>query len=115
MLLGETDYYNNNIINKQSLISDLKNCRNLKLSINLLEQKQIQVTNNIKELNKKTVLENYTNYLFLLLSNLKEIQILLKKMNIALENPKSILVYILYFSFLKDNEKDFKKDNDSSN
>ena len=117
LLLGETDYYNNNIIlNKQSLISDLKNCRNLKLSINSLERKQIQLTNNIKELeNKKIVLENYTNYLFLLLSNLKEIQILLKKMNIALENSKSIIVYLFYISFLKDNDNDFKKDNDSQN
>jgi hypothetical protein len=115
LLLGETDYYNNNIIiNKQSLISDLKNCRNLKLGINSLEQKQIQLTNNIKELeNKKTVLENYTNYLFLLLSNLKEIQKLLKKMNIALENPKSIIVYLFNISFSKDAEKDFKNDNDS--
>ena len=116
LLLGETDYYNNNIIiNKQSLISDLKNCRNLKLGINLLEQKQIQLTNNIKELeNKKTVLENYTSYLFLLLSNIKEIQILLKKLNIALENPKSILLHLFFISFLKDDEKDFKKDDDFS-
>ena len=114
LLLGETDYYNNNIfINKQSLISDLKNCRNLKLSINSLEQKQIQLTNNIKELeNKKIVLESYTNYLFLLLSNLKEIQILQKKINIALENPKSIIVYLFYISFLKDDDKDFKKGDD---
>ena len=118
LLSGETDYYNNNIINKQSLISDLKNFRNLKLGINSLEQKQIQLTNNIKEFeNKKIILENYTNYLFLLLSNLKEIQILLKKMNIALENPKSILVYLFYISILKDrdSDKDFQKDNDSPN
>lgn len=117
LLLVETDYYNNNmIINKHSLISDLKNCRNIKLSINSLEQKQIQLTDNIEELeNKNIVLENYTNYLFLSLSNLKEIQILLKKMNIALENPKSILLYLFFISFSKDGEKDFKKDNDSSN
>jgi hypothetical protein len=115
LLLGETDDYNNNIRNKQSLISDLKNCRNLKLGINSLEQKQIQLTNNIKELeNKKIVLEHYTNYLFLLLSNLKEIQILLKKMNIALENPKSILLYLFHISFLKDEDKDSKKDDDFS-
>ena len=36
-------------------------------------------------------------------------------MNIALENPKSILLYLFYLSFLKDDEKDFKNDNDSSN
>lgn len=113
--LVETDYYNNSIIiNKQSLISDLKNYRNLKLGINLIEQKQIQLTNNMKELeNKKIVLENYTSYL-LLLYNLKEIQLSLKKINIALENPKSILLYLFFISFLKDDEQDFKKDDDLS-
>ena len=116
--LGATDY-NNNMLNKQSLISDLKNCENIKLSISSLEQKQIELTHNINELkNKKIVLENYTNYLFLLISSLKEIQILLNKMNIALENPKSILLYLFYLfyiSFLKDDEKDFKQDNESQN
>jgi|SRR5215211_573055 len=114
LLLGETDNYNNNIINKKSLISDLNKSRNIKVNINSLERKQIQLTNHLKELeNKKLLLENYINYLFLLLSNLKEIQVLLNKANIALENPKSILVYIFYFSFLKDNENDSKNDTDS--
>jgi len=108
LLLGETDYYNNNIIiNKQSLISDLKNCQNIKSSVNSLEQKQIELTNNINQLeNKKIVLENYTNYLFLLISNLKEIQVLLNKMNIALENPKSILLYLIYIFFPKDRDSE---------
>jgi hypothetical protein len=35
-------------------------------------------------------------------------------MNIALENPKSILLYIFFISFLKDDEQDFKKDDDFS-
>ena len=35
-------------------------------------------------------------------------------MNIALENPKSIIVYLFYISFLKGDEKDFKKDDDFS-
>jgi hypothetical protein len=36
-------------------------------------------------------------------------------MNSALENPKSIIVYLFNISFSKDGEKDFKKDNDSQN
>ncbi len=96
--LGEFEYYDNNsnkiTINKQSLIAELTNYRNIKLVDNLLEQKQIQITNNIKELeNQKTVLENYVNHIFMLTSNLKEIQILLKKANIALEYPKIIFIY----------------------
>jgi hypothetical protein len=118
--LGEFEYYDNNsnkiIINKQSLISEITKYRNIKLVVKSLEQKQIQLTNNIKELeNQKIVLENYINHIFIIFSNLKEIQILLKKTNIALENPKSILVYLFYIFLLKDSEKDFKKDNDSPN
>lgn len=85
---------NNIIINKQSLISELTKYRNIKLVIKSLKQKQIQITNNIKELeNQKTVLENYVNRIFMLTSNLKDIQLLLKKANIALEYPKIIFIY----------------------
>jgi len=99
LLLGGFQYYHNNdnniIINKQSLISELSKYRSIKSVIKSMEQKQIQLTKNITELgSQKLVLENYINYLFILISNLKEIQLLLKKANIALEYPKIILIYI---------------------
>ena len=54
MLLGGFEYYhndsNNIIINKQSLISELSIYRNIKSVIKSTEQKQIQLTNNITEL-----------------------------------------------------------------
>ena len=118
--LGEFEYYDNAsnkvMVNKQSLISELMDYRNIKLAIQFLEQKQIHLTNNIKEFeNQKTILEIYVKYLFILLSNLKEIQVLINKVNIALKNRKSLLILLCYISFSKDNEKDFKKDNDSPN
>ena len=111
LLLGGFDYHNNDsnntIMNKQSLLSELTIYRNIKLVVKSLEQKQIQLSNNITELeNKKTVLENYINYIFILLSNLKDIQILLKKANIALEYPKILLIYVSNDSFKDDNKKD---------
>ena len=116
--LGEFEYYDNDnnkiVVNKQSLIDELINYRDIKLSIVSMEQKRIHLTNSIKEFeNQKIILENYINYLFILLSNLKEIQALLNKANIALENPKLLLILVCYISVSKDNEKDFKKDNDS--
>jgi hypothetical protein len=105
---GDFDQYddksNNIIINKQSLISELTKYRNIKLVVKLLEQKQIQLINNIKELeNQKIVLENYIFHILMIFSNLKLIQILLKKANIALEYPKIILIY---FNNSKNNDDD---------
>ena len=116
LLLGGFDYYNNDsnniIINKQSLISDLSKYRNIKSVIKSMEQKQIQLTNNITELgNQKLALENYMNHLFILFSNLKEIQLLLKKVNIALEYPKILLIYLSSDSNKEDNNKNFKDNN----
>jgi hypothetical protein len=118
--MGEFEYYDNDnnkiVVNKQSLIDELVKYRSIKLLIQSLEQKQIHLKNNIKEFeNQKTLLEIYINYLFLLLSNLKEIHILLNKANIALENPKSLLIFLFFISVSKDDEKDFKKDSDSPN
>ncbi len=54
---NDDDNSNNIIINKQLFISELTKYRNIKLVIKSLKQKQIQITNNIKELeNQKTVL-----------------------------------------------------------
>jgi hypothetical protein len=116
LLLGGFQYYHNNdnniIINKQSLISELSKYRSIKSVIKSMEQKQIQLTKNITELgSQKLVLENYINYLFILISNLKEIQLLLKKANIALEYPKILLIYFFSNSTKDDNNKDFKDNN----
>ena len=116
--LGEFEYYDNDnnktVFNKQSLIDELVNYRNIKLLIQSLEQKQIHLANNIKEFeNQKTILENYIHYLFILLSNLKENQVILNKVKIALENPNPLLLFFIPLS--KDDEKDFKEDSDSPN
>ena len=116
LLLGGFEYYNNDsnniIINKQSLIYELSKYRNIKSVIKSTEQKQIQLTNNITELeSQKLVLENYINHLFILFSNLKEIQLLVKKANIALEYPKILLIYLSFDSNKQDNNKDFKDNN----
>ena len=69
-----------------------------------MEQKQIQLTNNITELgNQKIVAENYLNLLFPFISNLGNLQSFLKKINTLVENPKVILIYLLY-NFSKDDE-----------
>jgi hypothetical protein len=119
---GEFEYYDNNsnkiIINKQSLISEITKYRNIKLIIQILEQKQMQLKNNITELeNQKTVLQNYINLLFIIIPNLGNLQSILKKIDSLLENPKIILIFLCYNFFSKDNEKksnefdNFPKDN----
>ncbi|HEX5186365.1 MAG TPA: helix-turn-helix domain-containing protein [Nitrososphaeraceae archaeon] len=111
LLLGRFEYNkddnNNNdiIINKQNLVSELTKYRNIKLVIKSLEQKQIQLKNNIKELeNQKTALESYLHHLFMIFSNLNEIQILLKKANRGLDYPKIIFIY--YNNSNNDNSQD---------
>jgi hypothetical protein len=44
-------------------------------------------------------------------SNLKEILILVKRINIALEYPKILLIYFFSISTKDDNNKDFKDNN----
>ena len=81
--------------------------------IKSLEQKQTELTNNITELgNQKIALENYLYDIFKVLpSNLKEILILVKKINIALEYPKILLIYLSSDSNKEDNNKDSKDNN----
>ena len=106
---------NNIIINKQSLISELNKYRNIKFVIKSMDQKQIQLANNITELeSQKLVLENYITHLFILFSNLKEIQLLVKNANIALKYPKILLIYLSLDSNKDNNNKDFK-DNNATN
>ena len=81
--------------------------------IKSLEQKQTELTNNMTELgNQKIELENYLyNILQVISSNLKEILMLGKKINIALEYPKIFLIYLSSDSTKEDNNKDFKDNN----
>jgi len=118
LLLGGFNYYNNDsnnlIINKQSLISELMKYRNIQLVTNSLEQKEIQLTNNITELeNHKLVIQNYINILLSMLYNLVDLHTILKKATVLHENPKIILIIYLYYSFFKD-DKRYSKDYDDS-
>ena len=116
LVTGGFDYDSNKtIINKKSLLSDLAKYRDIKLVIKSLEQKQTELTNSITELgNQKIELENYLyNMSKVVSSNLKEILILVKKINIALEFPKIFLIYLSFDSNKEDNNKDFK-DNSAS-
>ena len=83
---------------------------------NIKLDKQKELTNSMTELgNQKIELENYLYNMFKVVSsNLKEILILVKKINTALEFPKILLIYISYDSNKDDNNKDFEKDKNSS-
>ena len=103
------------IINKKILLSDLAKYRNIKFVIKSLEQKQTELTNSMTELgNQKIELENYLFNMFKVVSsNLKEIFTLVKKINIALEYPKILLIYLSFDSNKEDNNREFKDNNDS--
>ena len=114
LVTGGFDYDNDKtIINKKILLSDLTKYRDLKLVIKSLEQKQTELTNSMTELgNQKIELENYLYNIFQVIpSNLKEILILVKKINIALEYPKILFIYLSSDSNKDDNNKDFKNNN----
>ena len=111
LVTGRFDYDSDKtIINKKILLSDLAKYRDIKLVINALEQKQTELTNSMTELgNRKIELENYLYNIFQVIpSNLNEILILVKKINIALEYPKILLIYLSSDSNKDDNNKDFK-------
>ena len=118
LLLGGFDYYNNDsnnlIINKQSLISELMKYRNIQLVTRSLEQKEIQLTNNITQLeNQKTIIQNYINILLSMFYNLVDLHMSFKKANVLHENPKIIIIIYLLYSFFKD-DKRYSKDYDDS-
>ena len=103
---------NNNIINKQSLIADLKNYRNIKLGTKELELKNKKLSKTILESeHHKKILENYLNLLLVIIYNIGDLQSLLKKVNIALEYPKRLLIYLSSNSNKQDNNKDLKDNN----
>ena len=107
---------NNNNINKQSLLSDLTKYQSIKLVTNELELKNKKLSKAIMELeNQKKIVENYVNLLLAIIYNLGDLQLLLKKVNILLEEPKMILVLNLFYnSYLKDTKEKSQKYDDSS-
>jgi hypothetical protein len=110
----EHDNNNNIIVNKQSLIDDLKKYRIIKLVTKELELKNKKLSKTIIESeHQKKILENYLNLLLEIFYNLGDLQSLLKKVNILLENPKIILIIYLLYSFFKD-DKRYSKDYDDS-
>ena len=115
LVTGGFDYDSDKtIINKKTLLSDLTKYRDIKLVIKSLEQKQTELTNSMTELaTQKIELENYLYNMFKVVSsNLKEIFTLVKKINIALEYPKLLLIYLSSNSNKDDNNKDFKDNNE---
>ncbi len=98
-----------NNINKQSLIADLTKYRNIKLVTKELGLKNKKLSKNILDLeHQKKILENYVNLILAIIFNLGDLHSLLKKINIALEYPKILLIYLSFDSNKEDNNKDFK-------
>jgi hypothetical protein len=117
LMLGNFDYYDNdssnNIINKQALISELTKYRNIKLVINSLEHKQIQLKNNMTELeNQIMILEGYMYILSIIIFNLNEFQLLLKKSDIT-QNLKTVFILLSINSNNKNNNEDFRQGNNT--
>jgi hypothetical protein len=103
---------NNIIINKESLITDLTKYRNIKLVNKELELNNIKISKTIVDLeSQKKILEDYINLLLAIIYNIGDLQSLLKKVNIALEYPKILLIYLSSDSNKDDNNKDFKDNN----
>jgi hypothetical protein len=104
---------NNIIINKQSLITDLTKYRNIKLVNKELDLKNKKISKTITDLeSQKKILEDYINLLLAIIYNFGDLKSLLKKVSIALEYPKILLlIYLSSDSNKEDNNKDFKDNN----
>jgi len=117
LLNGGFDFDNgnnnsNNNINKQSLLADLTRYRNIKLVTKELGLKNKKLSKNILDLeHQKKILENYVNLILAIIFNLGDLHSLLKKINIALEYPKILLIYLSFGSNKQDNNKDLKDNN----
>jgi len=104
---------NNIIINKKLLIEELTKYRNIKLVTRELELNNKKIAKTITDLeSQKTILENYINLLLGIIYNIGDLQSLIKKVNIALEYPKIlVLICIASDSNKEDSNKDFKDNN----
>ena len=112
------DYYNINkdILNKQSLITDLYAYRNIKLAIRENEIKKSQLSSRITELeNQKMNLQYYLNFLIMIIYKFGDLQSLIKKAAVAsLEKPPLIFICLLYNSII-DKDKNLSEKNGDSN
>ena len=89
------DNINKNILNKQSLITDLYKYRNIKLVIRENEIKKDELSSRITELeNQKTNLQYYLNLLIMIAYKLGDLQLLIKKN--SLEKPQILFICLLY-------------------
>ena len=79
-----------NKINKQSLIGELKNYRNIKLAIKDCKFQKEKLVSKITELeNQKLNLQYNLTLLFFITYRFRDLQLLMKKADISMQNPKS--------------------------
>ncbi len=102
------DNINKDILNKQSLITDLSIYRNIKLSIRENEIKKSELSSKITELeNQKMNLQYYLNFLIMIVYKFGDLQLLIKKA--SLEKPQIIFIYLLYNSLINEDKICLKK------
>ena len=109
------DYYNINkdMLNKQSLITDLYAYRNIKLAVRENEIKKSQLSSRITELeNQKANLHYYLNFLIMIVYKFGDLQLLIKKA--SLEKPHLIFIFLLYNSLINE-DKNLSEKNDDPN
>jgi len=104
------DNINKDVLNKQSLITDLYKYRNIKLAIRDYEIKRGELTSRIMELeNQKANLQYFLNFLMMILYKFEDLQLLIQK---SLEKPQIIFICLLYNSFLNEDENLSEKNDD---
>jgi hypothetical protein len=106
---------NKNTLNKQSLIKDLTIYRDIKLAIREYKIKKDKLFSKITELeNQKLNLQYYLYLLIMLVYRFRDLQLLMKKADVALENPKVIFFYMyVFYNQLNNADKDIPEENDN--
>ena len=107
------DSINKDILNKQSLITDLNKYRNIKLVIREYEIKKGELYSRITELeNQKANLQYYLNFMIMIAYKFGDLQLLMKKK--SLEKPQIIFIFLLYNSLINE-DKNLSEKNDDPN
>ena len=107
------DNINKDILNKQSLITDLSIYKNIKLAIREYERKKGELSSKITELeNQKTNVQYYLNFLIMIAYKFGDLQLLIKKA--SLEKPQIIFICLLYNSLINE-DKNLSEKNDDPN
>ncbi len=107
------DSINKDILNKQSLKTDLNKYRNIKLVIREYEIKKGELYSRITELeNQKANLQYYLNFLIIIAYKFGDLQLLMKKK--SLEKPQIIFIFLLYNSLINE-DKNLSEKNDDPN